>query len=735
MKSPFYLILCLVALSLGTTETKAQKGKLLRANKLFQQLRYQKAIPLYLKVLKKSSAPDALFNIADCYRKIADYPNAEQWYAQAILHPNVPPEVHFYYGLTLLSNDKVGTAQTQFEQFIEGAPDETRGKNLIKACKPTVRQELMNAGILYQMRNLEKVNCPYDDLGATFYSKGIAFTSERDTNFVSHRRSTQTGRPFTDMYYVAERLIDEDKLEYTYGQVKKIEGKLSSRLHDGPACFAQEDKIVFFTRDNMRGGISNLKIYTGTRSGDKWIDIMELPFNSDQYSCAYPTTTSDGEKMYFASDMDGGFGGMDLYVSYLEGGNEWSAPINLGPEVNTEGDEIFPFLASDGTLYFASDGHTGLGGYDIYFSNVKRGIWNPVTNIGYPMNTRYDDFGITLDSAGFRGFISSNREGGKGRTDLYSFTRRAVETEILVFDKLSGEGIEGIELVSPCFPREVFVTNIDGKVNIDLPLDYSCTFKINSDQYGEKTIDVSTQGYQMRTTLFFDIPLEVTELAFDVNGSVRDKKGNPMAGAEVSLLSSCGNQPQSVTTTAIGDYQFNLAPACCYMLRITAPGYFTAIDTFCTKGFTKSKTFESNVTMSKFWEENMLSNLPDDTSSIYVIDNIYYRSGSLQPTMGPSSGVEDLLTLLRNNPEVGVEVRSHTDSRGNAENNLNLSIKRAEWIAKYLIENGIPKNHVSYKGLGESQLINACSDGVSCSEQEHKLNRRTEFRIMRLRNN
>ncbi|MCH2045725.1 MAG: OmpA family protein, partial [Saprospiraceae bacterium] len=482
-------------------------------------------------------------------------------------------------------------------------------------------------------------------------------------------------------------------------------------------------------------GISRLKIYSGARSGDKWTNIQELPFNSDEYSCAHPTTTSDGDKMYFASDMEGGFGGMDIYVSYLEGGNKWSAPINLGPEINTEGDETFPFLANDGTLYFASDGHTGLGGYDVYFSNVERGIWDPVTNIGYPMNTRFDDFGITLDSAGVRGFIASNREGGKGLADIYSFTRRAVETEILVFDKLSGEGIEGIELVSECFPREVFITNVDGKINIDLPLDYSCTFKINSDQYGEKTVDVSTQGFQMRTTLFFEIPLEISELAFDVNGSVRDKKGNPMEGADVILLSSCGGASQTAKTDATGDYKFQIAPSCCYMVRVTAPGFFTSIDTFCTKGVTKPQTFESTVTMSKFWEENMLTNLPDDTSSIYVIDNIYYRLGAVQPIMGSSSGVEDLLTLLRNNPEVGVEVRSHTDSRGTTSDNFNLSTKRAEWIAEYLIENGIPEDHVSYKGFGESQLINGCSDGVSCSEREHKLNRRTEFRVIRMESN
>ncbi|MCH2044075.1 MAG: tetratricopeptide repeat protein, partial [Saprospiraceae bacterium] len=252
MKSFFYLILCVLVTVCSPTETMAQKGKLLRANKLFRQLNYQEAIPLYLSVLKKSSEPDALFNIAESYRKIGDYPQAEYWYSQAILHPEAPDEMFFYYGLALLSNDKVGTAQTQFEKFMEGAPDETRGKNLIKACKPEVRQELMNAGILYQMKNIDKVNSRFDDFGPTFYRKGFSFTSERDTGAVAHRRSAWTGRPFTDMYYVAERLIDEDKLEYKYGQVNKIDGKLSRRLHDGPACFAQGDKRIFFTRNNMK---------------------------------------------------------------------------------------------------------------------------------------------------------------------------------------------------------------------------------------------------------------------------------------------------------------------------------------------------------------------------------------------------------------------------------------------------------------------------------------------------
>lgn len=720
----------------------AQQGKLAQANNLFRRLNYQEAIQLYHEVLKKSQEPEALFNLAECYRKVGDPKNAETWYSQAILHPEATPDMYFYLGQALLANDKLAAAKAQFEKFMELAPDQRRGKNLRAACNDTIRQDLMNAGSLYTIKNLEDVNSRFDDFGVSLFRKGLVFCSERDTAGVANRRSAWTGRSFVGVYFSERRMIDEDKLEYKYGKPEEFSKRLNTRLHDGPVVFTNSFQDAYVTRNSLKGqkgyekgtnGIVTLGIYKSSYSGDDWGALQPLSFNNPNYTVAHATLNSDGDKMYFASDMEGGFGGMDLYVSYLEGGSKWSEPINLGPGINTEGDELFPFVSSAGTLYFASDGHTGLGGFDIYYSKSKRGKWDPIQNVGFPINSNYDDFAYVADSAGTVGYFSSNRDGGKGLTDIYSFTRLTLEAEILVFDKATGTGVEGVTLTTECFPKKTFVTNVDGKVYVELPLNRACNFLVESPEYGNSTVNISTENYQVRSTLFFDVPLEVSEVKFDANGTVRDKKGNPVSGAEVTLLSSCGNKTQTTKTTSSGDYHFDLEANCCYMVRVTQPGYFTSVDTFCTKGKTKSKTFESNVTMPKFWEQNMISNL--DTSSIYVIDNIYYATGAYQVDVKRSPGLQDLLNLLNANTDVAVEIRSHTDSRGTDDANFTLSTKRAKSVADYLIDNGIAEDRVAYKGLGESQLINSCTDGVPCTDAEHQENRRTEFRVFQLNRN
>lgn len=733
-----FVFICSAALA-WSSMANAQNSKLLQAERLFQRLNYQEAIEVYHEILKKKQVPEALFHLAESYRKIGDTKNAEVWYSQAILHPEATPEMYFYLGQALLANDKVAAAKTQFEKFRELSPDQRRGINLVKACNDTLRQELMNTGTLYLIKNIEEANSSRDDFGASLYLDGLVFCSERDTAGAAVRRSAWTGRSFVGTYYIDRRLVDEDKLEFKYGKIEEFAKKMNSRYHDGPVTFTNDYQEAYLTRNTLKGkngfargtdGIIGLGIYRTTRKGDDWSALESVSFNNPEFRIAQAALNADGDKMYFSSDMEGGFGGMDLYVSYAEGNGRWSEPINLGPQINTEGDEIFPFVNSAGNLFFASDGHTGLGGFDIYFSRARRGVWEPLQNVGYPINSQYDDFSYVSDSAGVVGYFSSNREGGLGLTDVYSFTKLTVEAEILVFDKGNGQGLENIKLTTECFPKKEFITNVDGKVYIELPLNRACTFTVFSEEYGNTTVNISTEGFTVGAVLFFDVPMAASEANFQAKGSVRDKKGNPIANAEVVLSSSCGTKNQTVTTNSVGDYEFKLDPNCCYVARVSKQGYFTSIDTFCTKGKTKSQTFESNVTMPKFWEENMINNI--DTSSIYIIDNIYYATGAYQVDVKRSPGLEDLLNLLRSNPDLAVEIRSHTDSRGTNEANNTLSTKRAKSVVDYLIEKGIAEDRMGYKGFGESQLINACTDAVPCTDEEHQQNRRTEFKVTRL---
>ena len=203
--------------------------------------------------------------------------------------------------------------------------------------------------------------------------------------------------------------------------------------------------------------------------------------------------------MYFASDVPGGFGGYDLYVSYNEDG-VWSKPVNLGPEINTEGDEIYPYMDQEGYFYFSSDGQTGLGGFDIYYTRSQKGIWDPAINLGSPINSSRDDISFVTDSSGSYGYFSSNRVEGKGGMDIYAFKRVALETE-LVFDKHTGEGIGGVEVVRWCIQNQ-YETNIDGRLFIPLPMNKDCKLSFVSDELDPFDQSFSTKGYTAGSELF-----------------------------------------------------------------------------------------------------------------------------------------------------------------------------------------------------------------------------------------
>lgn len=740
------VFLALSLLFIGSLGLIAQSANLQKANKYYRELNFQKAIPLYEKILQKQMQPQALFNLPDCFRRIGDFQSAEYWYAQAAAHPEANPELHFYLGLMRLSNGKTREARTSFEKFRELEPSDTRSSRLILACTDSVRNDLQNAGLLYQLNPVEELNTPFDEFGVAFFDKGIVFCSERDTGSSAFRRSAWTGRPFVDVFYIPTRLTSEEELSFSYGKINKFE--LNTRLHDGPLSFGPSQREVYLSRNKLnkkrvvrdKFGIIKVDIVQGKLVNDKWVDFKSLPFCSPGYSVLHPSVSSDGSRLYFASDMEGGFGGLDLYVSYNDGGG-WSSPINLGPAINTEGDEVFPFVDSTGMLYFSSDGHAGLGGFDIYYSKATKGVWAPLRNIGAPINSPKDDIGFVLHPSRKFGYVSSNRDGGAGNTDIYYFKKLTVQTEILVFDKTTGKGIEGVMLRSDCLPRDTFVTTIDGKINLELPVEQSCLFKVISEEFADVELSISTKGYPIGSELFKQLPIELEQLKFSVEGLVVDQEdGKPITGVPVKLISSCSSEELEAELDEEGKFSFELSGNCCYVLKVAKDGYFTGTEQFCTKGKFKSEALESRIELLKFYSDAAADggnpNSPRrprlNTDSRYVIENIYYRTGSADLRIDSYSSLDKVYELLLNNPEYGVEVSAHTDSRGDETMNLQLSIRRAKAVANYLLSKGIDEERVLHVGYGEYEPINNCKDGVPCSEQKHQANRRTEFRIFKL---
>ncbi len=790
-------ILSVVALLFLVTGTMfAQAAKLKRAKNFMDNLEYLSAIQMYNKILEGNDVAEAKINIAECYRKIDDTENAEFWYGQVVRLPEVQPIHKLYYGQALQANQKCDLAKEWYQQYIEEAPDETRGTFLAQSCD--FQEELLtkNDGI-YVIEHLN-FNSNLDDFSPTYYKDGIIFASERDKGSAVKRIHTWTGQPFNELYYV-EAKQKKKKTElcmYEYGKPEKFSKKINSKFHEAGVTFTKDEDRMYFTRNNYNKGkrkasdegITKLKIYSATGGDGNWNDVEELPFNSDEYSCAHPTLDPEGKKMYFASDMPGGFGGMDLYV-VERNGESWGPPVNLGPRVNTEGHEIFPHY-SNGKLYFSSDGHIGLGDLDIYVMTMQDGgEWSLPENLGAPINSTEDDFSLIINKENTCGYFASDRKGGSGRDDIYSFKKVASPVHIFVYDAETGEGIEGAAVANSC-TGDTLLTNADGKAQIDMKMDKCCTFAASKEDYDDNSKEGCTIDIQMGEPVFVEIPLDQSK-QFELEGVVFDQStGLPLEGATVTLVAVCDDEtkniePKTATTDLTGKYHFELDNDCCYTVKGEKIDYLAASsEEVCTKGLDESKIFTENLNLmptkggiastegdveydpvSGKYIDKKTGNPADGTypNGMVYKDGDMYLNGEKYtntPTFQTGSGtvepgeaipylvdiyydfdqsyirpeaepeLERVLAMMNDNPNAILEVSSYTDSRGSDSYNDGLSKRRAKAVVKWLRNKGVTKARITAKGYGEQNLVNDCVNLRPCSEEEHQLNRRTEFRVI-----
>ncbi|MGB1217016.1 MAG: carboxypeptidase regulatory-like domain-containing protein, partial [Saprospiraceae bacterium] len=564
-----------------------QSGALKAAKKKMENLDYMGAIQAYNQILKKNEPAEAKINLADCYRKVSDVDNAEFWYGQVVRLPEAEPIHYLHYGHMLMRNNKCDMAIEWFQKYIEAYPDDVRGQHLLRACD--FKDELLtkNAGI-YEIENMP-FNTGLDDFGPAYFGEGLVYASESGQNFPVKRLHCWTGNPFLELYHVERTEVDAPMCDYEYGDAEKFSSRLNSKYHDAAVSFAEDNSEIFFTRNNLLNGrarkddegIIRLKIYSaegngGSGAGTAWSNMESLPFNSDEYSVAHPALAPDGQFLYFASDMPGGFGGMDLYVSEKEN-ERWGPPLNLGPTVNTEGHEVFPFYAKDNKLYFASDGQVGLGGLDLFFVEKKEAFneWGEINNMGAPINSEDDDFGLIMNEERTCGYFTSDREGGKGDDDIYSFRRNAATVKLLVYDEKTKEPIEGAEVVSDCTGNTVF-TDKEGIAYVDQKLNQCCNFAASKEEYNNNEQEACTTGLTPGEETIVEIPLNKS-VDFQLSGIVTDlRSGQPIPDAEV-VITDCNGEEEVIMTDASGFYATtNLVEDCCVSTSVTKSGYTTS---------------------------------------------------------------------------------------------------------------------------------------------------------------
>ena len=391
----------------------SQSKELLSADKYFNQFNYSKAVKKYLKLVEEGiNTYYATNKIAECYSNLQQPEKAIEWYLKAIEFPDLNYHIYYYLAQELKKVKEYSAAHDYMQKYME-----LSGAKLHEFDYPLNNyiRLLKEDSLRYEINSL-KINSAYSDFGPCIYKDNLVFCSNRPVRILVNREDVMTNQPFYNLYQA--KIISLNDLEDT----KLFSKKLKSKLNTGPVCFNNNMNLMYLTRNDPKSkkGGTKLDIYITKKTKDKWSKNVErIPIQHSGYSIAHPSLSKDGKKFYFSSDMPGGYGGSDLYVCNNKNGF-LSTPENLGPLINTPGNEVFPFIADDGSLYFASDGLQGLGGLDIFFALPVEDSFSYPFNLGYPINTSADDFSLILNKDMRTGYFASNRKGGKGDDDIYA---------------------------------------------------------------------------------------------------------------------------------------------------------------------------------------------------------------------------------------------------------------------------------------------------------------------------
>lgn len=428
------ILFYIVFLSFCLSAMYAQKATIKRADKKYDSYAYIDVIQTYEKVaLKGYKSEDMFKKLGNSYYFNANYESASKWYGELFaMNPNVESEYYFRYAQSLKSTGELQKSNQLMAEFYTKSQNDSRGK-LYNKTSNYLDEIKANSG-RYNIEDA-RINSKYSDYGTFVYDNKIYFASARDTGNFSQRKHTWTGEYFTNLYFSS---VDSVK-------VKKIKNGLNSKFHEATPVFTKDGKTVYFTRNNYVNGkkgksdkkINFIKLYQATLQNNKWTNITALPFASDNYSTAHPALSPDERTLYFASDMPGTFGQSDLYKVSINDNGGFGTPENLGKTINTEGKETFPFVTDENEIYFASDGHPGLGGLDVFAGKLnKDGTISDIQNLGNDINSPQDDFAYVIDPVSRIGYFSSNKEGGQGSDDIYKF----VENKALrCVQQLSGQ--------------------------------------------------------------------------------------------------------------------------------------------------------------------------------------------------------------------------------------------------------------------------------------------------------
>lgn len=636
------------------TEVYAQKKSraMKKADYAFALEEYSKAAELYKKAYKKTKnravKAEIIFKQAECYRMSVNIKRALSYYKRAIKAKYPDVIVYLRYADVLRMEGEFDEAIVQYTKYVQLNPTDIRGEMGLKSCDFALKWK--DIPTRYKVELMPLVNSRFSDFSPTFgnedYSE-LYFTSSRQGG-LTDKIDARTGECFSDVWFSK---LNKKGL---WSRPVVMPEPINTEGNEGSVFVNKRGTVMYLTQCKVEKKKSlGCGIYVSERKGKLWkaAQLLQIKVDSNT-TVGHPSLSDDENILVFSSDLSGGYGGKDLWISIKEKRNRWSDPINLGPLVNTPGDEMFPFLADDGTIYFASNGHVGMGGLDIYkTSKDENGAYLLPVNLKMPINSSADDFGMIVEKGGERGYLTSNRSGGKGGDDIYQF--------------------------------------------------------------------------------------ELPALKLSVQGIVTDSRnGAIMTGVMVQLNGSDGTTNEFKTDNT-GKYSFKLEPLTSYEIVVEKEGYLTKIARETTEGVELNKDFIIDLSIDPIKKEVILPLIKYD-----------FNKFDLRPES--IIDLDRLAEALLDNPNVIVELKSHTDFIGSDKRNQVLSQQRADVCIEHLVSKGVSKERLQSKGMGEMEpFVIEEKDGrfkigdvltesyinkirfKKNKEKAHQYNRRTSFKVLR----
>ncbi len=633
------------------------QNNLQKAQQMVLNYEYQKAITLYTDYFKTNTpAIDDARSLAQCYMMVNDSKSATEWMGKVVAYKEAKASDKLNYANLLKSEGQYDAAITQFKAYKAMVPAESaQVDQWIDACKKS--EKWIDKPTYFDITNAKVFNSSNSEFGLIPFEKGYIITSDRKLEGVKYSNNelySGTLNPYYKLYY-----MNTDKAGTTLNEIKPV-ADLNNDYHNGPGVFTTADQTMYFTRTLMvkvpkkplnpdptnwfdlsksSDYVNRLTIFTAKYANGKWTDIKPFAYNKpEEYSVGHPALSPDGKVMYFASDMPGGIGATDIYYSEKNSDGTWGKPVNCGNVINTNGKELFPYMDASGTLFFSSEGLPGLGGLDIFAAKGSKNNWSAPENLKFPLNSSRDDFSIYFTEVGKAGYLASNRAGGMGSDDIYSFVEN---------------------------PPKNLILSVVTKEKLD------------------------------------------------------NNKLGPLAGVDLEIVNQTSAKTKKYTSDAKGSLFETADCGTTYEIRGKKEGYLSQMKTVEAKCLTKNDTLVVELTFDKLVIEKPIA-----------LYNIYYDFDKSDIRPDQAVELDNLVVVLNENPQILVELGSHTDCRGSNEYNNTLSQKRADAAVKYIVGKGIDKKRITAKGYGETQPVNKCTDGVSCSEEDYQMNRRTEYKVI-----